>query len=301
MTRYLGELTHQEIENALRTDGLGLDIFGFRCLVTSNTGLLTSPLHFLYPRYPAEIIPNGFFDFHIALNESRHFLGKKTVHFLWEDKSPFPDLPLDQAHALFEWGLNWCIATASGSDIVIHAAVVERDGMALVLPGEPGSGKSTFCADLVFKGWRLLSDELTIIDPKTGLVRPFPRPISLKNSSIDIVAERHPAAPMSGRITDTRKGDIAYIRPPDSAVDSAEAVKISRVIFPKYIAQAELELTPLTKAFGFSRLLENTFNLDLLNKQGFAQYADSISDTDFFDLSYSDLDQVHRCLAELCK
>jgi predicted ATPase len=31
----------------------------------------------------------------------------------------------------------------------------------VILPAPPGSGKSTLCAALVTRGWRLLSDELT--------------------------------------------------------------------------------------------------------------------------------------------
>jgi predicted ATPase len=46
---------------------------------------------------------------------------------------------------------------------MLHAAVVEKNGKALILPALPGSGKSTLSAALAMNGWRFLSDEFTMI------------------------------------------------------------------------------------------------------------------------------------------
>ena len=52
--------------------------------------------------------------------------------------------------------------------LIIHAAVVEKNGLAAILPAPPGSGKGTLTAGSVLSGWRLLSDELTLIDRLSG-------------------------------------------------------------------------------------------------------------------------------------
>ena len=171
----LGELSELQIERCLAGQGLSLELASFRCLVRSDTGLLSRPLKQLYKSYGVDLVPHGFYDFRVRLNKSREsFLGSWQVKFDWEGNSPFPGLPLAHAHPLFEWGLNWCVATASGTNTVIHSAVVERNGLALVLPGSPGSGKSTLCAALALTDWRLLSDELTIISHANGQVQPMP-------------------------------------------------------------------------------------------------------------------------------
>ena len=83
--------------------------------------------------------------------------------------------------------MNWCIAGHAHHYLMLHAAVLEKNGQAVILPGDPGAGKSTLTALLALSGWRLLSDEITLIDRDDGLIVPLARPVSLKNASIDVV------------------------------------------------------------------------------------------------------------------
>lgn len=62
--------------------------------------------------------------------------------------------------ALLQWGMNWCIAGHARHYLVLHAAVLERDGGAVVLPGDSGAGKSTLTAALMLAGRRLLLSHL---------------------------------------------------------------------------------------------------------------------------------------------
>lgn len=292
----LGNIPIENIEQALLGEGLSLQVSDFRCLIRSDTGRLAQPLSLLYQDYSASVGCHGFYDFQINLSR-RNARSGREVEFSWEGASPFPALPIDQTHPLFEWGLNWCIATLSGADIVIHAAVVEKHGTALVMPGQPGSGKSTLCAELSLSGWRLLSDELTIISSKSGLVRPIPRPISLKNASIDIIGTRFPTANMTEPITDTRKGPIAYVRPPPAAVEAwAMAVPVSEIVFPRYRANCEFSVQPVSRAHALTRLLENTFNVGLIGREGFKALALSASTADTYQIEYSRLTDVTRWL-----
>src|SRR3546814_15972535 len=82
---------------------------------------------------------------------------------------------------MLEWGLNWCIGAHGHQFLIIHAAVIERNGLAAILPGAPGSGKSTLTACLVHNGWRLLSDEMALVSLQDGGLTALARPISLKN------------------------------------------------------------------------------------------------------------------------
>lgn len=302
-SRRLSELTETQIEQALQGEGLGLVVASFHGLVQCNTGLLSSPFHLLYEDYLADTSPVGFYDFRINLKKFRSAPWKPwQVKFDWEGSSPFPALPLAHAHPLFEWGLNWCVATASGAHTVIHSAVVERDGLALVLPGSPGSGKSTLCAALALTNWRLLSDELTIISQLDGKVQPVPRPISLKNQSIDIIKAFVPSAELTPPVVATHKGAIAYARPPRSAVQAShQTVPVGYVVFPKFVPGAQLDFEPLTRAEALTELMENTFNVGLLGAEGFASLARAIANAKCYAVEYGDLASIVNWVNTTCR
>ena len=90
--------------------------------------------------------------------------------------------------------------------LLLHSAVIEREGCAVIMPAPPGSGKSTLCAGLVHRGWRLLSDELALISLTDTSITPLGRPISLKNQSIDVIKEYVPGAIFNRVTHDTSKG-----------------------------------------------------------------------------------------------
>lgn len=69
----------------------------------------------------------------------------------------------DEVLAAFERVVVAGCAAAEGA-LVLHAAVVSKDqGPAILLAGEPGSGKSTAARLLLEEGWSVLSDDLAVL------------------------------------------------------------------------------------------------------------------------------------------
>jgi HprK-related kinase A len=201
---------------------------------------------------------------------------------------------------MLEWGLNWCVSSQIQDVLIIHAAVIEKDGHAAVMPAPPGSGKSTLCAALIQQGWRLLSDELALVQISDGALLPLPRPVSLKNASIDIMRRHAPQAVFTRAVADTIKGTVAHMKPPaDSVARALETALPGWVIFPKYEAGAPTSMTPLPRGRAALRLADNAFNYSTLGAPGFEALAQLIGASDCYDFRYSDLAQAIAAFAAL--
>ena len=282
------------VVDVLSSQGFAFRIGTYWCRVQSQAAELLEPLSSLYREFDLHSgLPAGIVaDIDIEINKTKKVLwAEPEVEFRWRGYPPLPTLPFGQVHPLFEWGLNWSMATLLGTEIVIHAAILERGGKAITLPGEPGAGKSTLCAALALSGWRLLSDELTVIESQTGLAIPLPRPISLKDKAIEVIAQRYPLAQMTVPVRETRKGSISYIRPPSVSVrDALVKVPISTIVFPQYQANSSLSVGAITAAASLARLMAGTFNVGLLGHEGFSSLASVVGSARSYTLQYGDLD-----------
>jgi len=246
--------------------------------------------------------PSGLSDFHLQLSRPRNHrrFYRPQARFLIDGHSPFAPFPVDHAYPLFEWGLNWCVASYSHQFLMLHSAVVEKNGKAVLLPAWPGSGKSTLSAALVHRGWRLLSDEFGLIRPGTNAMIPFPRSIPLKNESIAIVRDFAPEAVIGPTFPKTRKGDVAHLKVPAESVQrSGETAEPSFVIFPRYSPGQRANLRPLAKARAFMKLAGNAFNYELLGESGFSTVASLIRACDTCLFHYDDLEKAVQTLDNL--
>ncbi len=289
------QLPSAELRRQLAGAGVWLRTGPFSLKLRSRIPLVAEGLSELYGQFEVRNSHEAFADFHVSVNPPanlRRWLRPQAA-FSFDGMRPFKPLPRDQAFPMLEWGLNWCVSTQAHHYLIIHAAVVEKNGLAAILPAPPGSGKSTLTAGLVLSGWRLLSDELTLIDRKTGLIQPLPRPVSLKNQSIDVIRRFDPAAYINRASHDTVKGTVAHMRPPrDSVLRQHEPARPGWVIFPKWTAGAPTTLTPRSRAQTFMFLAQNAFNYSHLGADGFRVGSALIDLADCYDFHYSQLSEA---------
>jgi HprK-related kinase A len=291
----VSSLSRDTLAEQLAGPGIRLRTGAFSTLLRSPIGGVADGLHLLYGDYPLAP-PDTFADFHLELVRPatlRRWV-RPQVTLLYDGRALFKPLPLDQAFPMFEWGLNWCVSSRANRYLIVHAAVVEKGGRAVILPAPPGSGKSTLCAALVGRGgWRLLSDELTLLRLDDGLLHPLPRPISLKNTSIRVIADYVPGCVMSRPVTDTVKGTVAHLRAPaDSVARAGEPARPAWVVFPRYEAGAAMTATPLPRADTFMQLAQNSFNYSLLGSEGFTALAELVERSGGYRFRYGVLDDA---------
>lgn len=73
--------------------------------------------------------------------------------------------------------------------VSIHGALLEQHGAGIIVVGPSQAGKSTLSCGLWANGWRLLADDMTIIDPETLTAEPVLRRVSLREKSREILGQ----------------------------------------------------------------------------------------------------------------
>lgn len=294
MTLRVGDLDAGACRSRLRSPGgLALRTGPLVVAIRSPLPHVARAVHSLYRHHEAP--SNEVVDFTVQVSAGRGLRRwyRPQAVFRVEGEPPFNPLPLDQAFPLLEWGLNWCVYAMCHQFLILHAAVLERGGRALILPAPSGSGKSTLCAALALSGWRLLSDELALIRPSDGLLLPIPRPVSLKNASIDVIQSRWPDVRFESRVSETSKGVVAHFAPPAAAVASSRAPAAPGwVVLPRYVAGAETRLEPLERAQTLIELVQNAFNYNVFGVEGFELLSSLVSASGCFSFEYADLGEA---------
>lgn len=291
----LGALAPDAVHKRLARDGLALRIPPITLRVRSPLVTLARQLHALYGAYELRDA-SDFADIDVRLlpmRGMRRWLAP-TVQLVVDGITPFEPFPRANALPLLEWGVNWVFAQRMQQYLLLHAAVVERGGRALVLPAWPGSGKSTLAASLACRGWRYFSDEFGVVTPPTLEMLPFPRPAALKNESIEVMRRFAPDAFIGPTFDKTRKGSVAHVRVPEASVHRArEPAPIGAIVFPDFQRGAPLAVRALSQSAAFLKLAHNAFNYEVLGEPAFHAVAAIVRAVPCRILRYGDLAAAH--------
>lgn len=296
----LSDLSEGTQKNLLRRGELYLQVGPYTYRLQSDLQSVSEGLATLYSEFRLAS-PGSFTDYNISLRHTglaSRLLGK--VEFFFDNQRPFNTITNDQAYAFMEWGMNWCVSIYANEYLKLHAAVVAKDGRAVIMPGLPGAGKSTLCAALGLSGWRVLSDEHALVPPGTAQVVPLYRPVSLKNESIGIIRKFKPSAVFGPVSTATHKGVVAHVKA-DIESDSHDPgrLPVTTMVFPRYSADEPERLSRRSKTQSFILSAYHSFNYSLLGSAGFHSMATLLNAAQCYDLVYRDLDWAIQTMDEL--
>jgi HprK-related kinase A len=288
------QLSRTELAGQLADRGLHLLTGPFIFRLHTRVETIVEGIRILYGEFPLVDSPE-FADFHVSLVQQRNWRQcfRPLVAVSVDGEFLSTPLPVDQALAVFEGCLNWCIYTTAHQYLIIHAAAVEREGRAAILPAPPGAGKSTLCAALVNRGWRLLSDELTLVALETNTIVPLARPISLKNESIDIIRTFAPQAVFGPISPNTIKGTIAHMRAPaESVARVAEVCTPTWLVMPRYRPGVVTTVQSVPKGQAFMLIAGSSVNYMMHGFKGFTLLTQLVDAVDCYEFEYGDLHEA---------
>lgn len=168
----------------------------------------------------------------------------------------------------------------------IHAGAVERFGRCILLPGAPGSGKSTLTAALVAAGFTLFSDETALLEEADLGARAVPLSLTIKSGAVELLAPAFPHLPelpeharQDGRI-------VRYLSPPRGSLPAPtrQVAPVGALVFPRVGPVSQLERIP--RIDGLQRLLAECVVLpELLSVEKVRALVGWMRRVDCYDLS----------------
>jgi len=188
-------------------------------------------------------------------------------------------------------------AISSDYAVMCHAGGVELDGVGFVFPAHMESGKTTLTTGLVRAGFGYLTDEAVAFDPKTCVIEPFPKPLSIDKGSQFLFPELAPA-PAPG---DDRAPELQWQVPPDAIRAGAvgRACVERFIVFPRYDADAPTKLEALSRATTLMELATNTFEFRDHARHSLEVLARVVEGARGFRLTIGDLHEACVVIADL--
>ena len=280
----------------MQHESLSIQAGPFVFRVNSSIAVLPNLIHELYADYFLAK-DTAFADFHVKISQYKRFWQfweSRLIVFRANIDTPYQPFSEDTILPFLEWGINWCVATQAHQYLMLHAGMLEKNGNTLLLPANPGSGKSTLCAALCHRSWRLLTDEIALVRPIDLALVSFPRLIPLKNQAIAVFRSFAPDAVLGPEYPKTHKGTVCHVRPPTDSIDRSDEIGRARwIVFPKFKAGASMTLKPLDKTQAFIQLTGHSFNYELIGLRGFKAMTALVDACDCYTFEYGgDLEQA---------
>lgn len=301
-TEKLSATPSRLLHEALLSDGLRLDLGAFSVRIRSRCPEIAGLLQSVYPHFPFELA-TGFVDATVDLFPAsglRRWVRAQAFVEI-DGIDPFGPIPRDELLPHFEWAVNWAFANMMSTHLLLHSGTVEIDGRGVLLIAQPGSGKSTLTAGLIGRGARLLSDEFGVLRLSDGMLLPIIKPIALKNQSIETLRAWSPDCRMGPTFPNTRKGHLAHMAAPMSAVSRVrEPARPRLVIFPQFRQGGVRSLLQVAPARAFMEIGINSFNYDLLRASGFKAVSSLVEQCAFYRFEYASLRDAVDTVFELC-
>lgn len=182
------------------------------------------------------------------------------------------------------WSINRGAVTQTSRLVRVHASVAERDGLAVVLPAAMEAGKTTLVAALVRDGFSYLSDEVAAIDPETGEVVAYPKPLGLDPGSWGLFPDLAPMS-VAGVFDQQWLVNPERIRPGATTPSARPAV----VVAPRYCAGARGLPEPLPRGAGLRALVDQTFDFRRHPQRDLETLADLVRSVPCYRLEVDDL------------
>jgi hypothetical protein len=172
------------------------------------------------------------------------------------------------------------------SAAILHAGLLVENGLALLLPAERGSGKSTFCLLRAKRGAWYGGDDLVAIDLRAREIHPLPKAITLK-------AGAFPFAPEADETwLDPARGPLRYWHPPRVITDPVPWSGLRALVFPRYAPGEPASVVDLPPPLAALHLVRQLFG-GLERSPDHLNLVQALTRIPAVQLTYPDAETLH--------
>jgi hypothetical protein len=169
-----------------------------------------------------------------------------------------------------------------------HAALAAKDGCGVLIPGRTRSGKTTLALSLWRLGWNVFTDDMSFLEPKSGLFLPFPRPFNLREETLTLLKPETAGCEIPVGPPDF-DAPSAYFHPcwlPGRNGLLPKPTGVRWIIFPtrRERARKKPDLRPLRPSQAIRRLVPSAYILKETRVRGLEIVSGLIDATEHYEL-----------------
>lgn len=133
----------------------------------------------------------------------------------------------------------------------LHAAALVKGETGFLFPGSQHCGKTTLTLELIKHGYKLLSDDLAIINRKTREVMPFPRALNIREKSLPLLSgfDQYLISKREFNIADEKRWFL------DLKEFAGTPFVPNVIVFPKLNPEKTASLEPFSKTMALLELV----------------------------------------------
>ena len=296
----ISQLPFRQFRVLLAGPGLTIRLGPFNLHIQTRLRQLVDQLYFLFANHA--VVEDEIAEIHMQI-VARRFLRQPfslSAQCLLDGQSLLPAVRAEHALDLLERCIRLAVIARTNHLLIFRAAAVERNGHVLLLAGRMDSENKTLCAALMHRGYRLLSDRLGMLDPRSGEFIPIPTALSFSSDSIPVISEHFPDVDTASSVIESCGGTMVHVAPPRESVErAADTAKAQWIVFPEWSATETSQLERATESEAFFRLAGSAYNYEMLGAEGFAAVAELVATCRSYRLVCSALEDALTVLGEL--
>ncbi|MGH9247606.1 MAG: hypothetical protein ACRD29_25515 [Acidimicrobiales bacterium] len=195
------------------------------------------------------------------------------------------------------WHINRQAIEQSTDLVLIHAGAAAHGDDAVVLPAPAGSGKTTLVTALVRAGMQYVTDEAVAIDAPTGMIVPYPKPLSIDAGSWPLFPDLAPEPDPAVRpyLSGQWHVPVGAIR--EGAVAGSSRPRL--IVVPSFDPTTSTTLSALSRGRAVGALVECSFNVGASGRERLELLADVVRRCDCYELVVHDLAEATRGVERL--